>query len=77
MYFDEGGEGYIGILQVVDVNRQIVGEGINNVCVLGVFLVFFAFSSRGVGRLKKLAKSTQNQKGIYILLRASNLLQHG
>jgi len=30
-----------------------------------------------VGRLKKLAKSTQNQKGIYILLRASNLLQHG
>ena len=35
---------------------------------------YFAFSSRGVGRLKKLSKSTQNQKGIYILLRASNLL---
>jgi hypothetical protein len=30
-----------------------------------------------VGRLKKLAKSTQNLKGIFILLRASNLLQHG
>ena len=77
MYFDEGGEGCIGILQLVDVNKQIVGERSNNVYVLGVFLVFFAFSSRGVGRLKKLAKSTQNQKGIYILLRASNLLQDG
>ena len=77
MYFDEGGEGCIGILQVVDVNKQIVGERSNNVYVLGVFLVFFAFSSRGMGRFKKLAKSTQNQKGIYILLRASNLLQDG
>ena len=56
MYSDEGGEGYIGILQVVDVNKQILGERSNNVCVLGVFLVFFAFGSRGVGRLKKLAK---------------------
>jgi len=77
VYFDEGGEGCIGILQEVDVNKQIVGERSNNVYVLGVFWVFFAFSLRGLGRLKKLAKSTQNQKGIYILLRASNLLQHG
>jgi len=61
----------------MDVHKHNVRQRSNNVYVLGVFLVFFAFSSRGVGRLKKLAKSTQNQKGIYILLRASNLLQHG
>ena len=66
MYFDEGGEGCIGILQVVDVNKQIVGERSNNVYVIGVFLVFFAFSSRGVGRLKKLAKSTIFSKDIKI-----------
>ena len=47
MYLDEGGEGCISILQVVDVNKQSVGERSNNICVLGVFLVFFALSSRG------------------------------
>jgi len=61
----------------MDVHKHNVRQRSKNVYVLGVFLVFFAFSSRGVGRLKKLAKSTQNQKGINILLRASNLLQHG
>jgi hypothetical protein len=45
VYFDEGGEGCIGIFQVVDVNKQIVGERSNNVYVLGVFLLSYSISS--------------------------------
>jgi len=41
----------------MDVHKHDVRQRSNNVYVLGVFLVFFAFSSRGVGRFKKLAKS--------------------
>ena len=41
----------------MDVHKHNVRQRSKNVYVLGVFLVFFAFSSRGVGRLKKLAKS--------------------
>ena len=52
----------IGILQVVDVNKQIVGERKKNVYVLGVFFAFFAFSSRGAGRLKMLAESPPKTK---------------
>jgi len=70
VYFDEGGEGCIGILQVVDVNKEIVGERSNNVYVLGVFLDFFAFSSRGMGRLKKLEGVNDSRNRAPCVMRA-------
>ena len=76
MYFDEGGEGRIGVLPVVHVNKQTVGKRSNSMYIFGVCFAFFALSSKGVGRLKCSLTRPKNQKGHNFFLRASNLLEH-
>ena len=49
MFFDEVGEGCIRILQIVDGKNKLWEEEAIMYTFLGVFLVFFAFSSREGG----------------------------
>jgi hypothetical protein len=58
MYFDGGGEGgCIGIHGNIDVYKLGQGERNNYMYVLGVYLVVFSFSSRGIGRLPNRPKT--------------------
>ena len=41
-----GGEGCIGVLQVGDVNKQMVGERSNILYMFGVCFAFFALSAK-------------------------------
>ena len=56
----KGGESCIGTLHLVNVNKYGEGERSNDIYVLGVFLVFLVFSSRGVGRLPNQPKMRHN-----------------
>ena len=52
VHINDGGEGCIGLLQAVDVNKQIMGERSNSMYILGVCLAFFASSAKGGGEVK-------------------------
>jgi len=52
VHINDGGEGCIGVLQVVDENKQIMGERSNSMYIFGVCLAFFASSAKGGGEVK-------------------------
>jgi hypothetical protein len=61
---DGGGGGCVGILDKLDVNRLVQGERSKDIYVIGAFLVVFALTSRGVGRLPNRPK-TKNSTSFF------------
>jgi len=56
LYFDEEGEGCIGVLQVAYGNRQLVGERSNSMYIFGLCLPSLALSAKGWGGYILIAK---------------------